>query len=75
MFWKKEDNKNIELLEHRVQQLEDQHKQLEDQITGLKHIFAIKLVEKIVFALCGAILMGVVTSAISGVSILSFFGG
>ena len=74
MFWKKED-KNIELLEHRVQQLEDETKQLEDQIKGLKHIFAIKLVEKIVFALCGAILMGVVTSAVSGVSILSFLGG
>ena len=67
MFWKKED-KNIELLEHRV-------RELEDQIKGLKHIFAIKLVEKIVLALCGAILMGVVTSAISGVSILSLFGG
>ena len=64
MFWRKDD----ELLEHRV-------KQLEEQMAGLKHLFAIKLVERIVFALCGAILMGVVTSAISGVSIVSLFGG
>ena len=64
MFWRKDD----ELLEHRV-------KQLEEQMAGLKHLFAIKLVERIVFALCGAILMGVVTCAISGVSIVSLFGG
>ena len=65
MFWRKDDN---ELLEHRV-------KQLEEQMAGLKHLFAIKLVERIVFALCGAILMGVITSAVSGVSIASLLGG
>ena len=68
MFWKKEDNKNIELLEHRVQQLEDQQKQLKD-------MYAIKLVERIVFAAAAAILLGAITTTISGVSLFSLFGG
>ena len=67
MFWKKED-KNVELLEHRVQQLEDQHKQLKD-------MYAIKLVERIVFAAAAAILLGAITTTISGVSLFSLFGG
>ena len=62
MFGRKND-----LLEHRVQQLEK-------EVGDLNNRFAIKLVERVVFAFAGAILMGVMMAAING-NLSSFIGG
>ena len=59
--------KNNDLLEHRVQQLEK-------EVAGLNNRFAIKLVERVVFAFAGAILMGVMMAAVNG-NLSSFIGG
>ena len=56
-----------DLLEHRVQQLEK-------EIADLNNRFAIKLVERIVFAFAGAVLMGVMMAAVNG-NLASYIGG
>ena len=70
MFFKKEDNNTleIELLKQRISVME------KDALTFNKR-FARKLSETIVFGACGAILMGFITTLISGNSILALFGG
>ena len=70
MFFKREDNNTleIELLKQRITVMEKEAAMFSKR-------FARKLSETIVFGACGAILMGFITTLISGNSILSIFGG
>lgn len=61
-------NKDTELLEHRIAQLEK-------EIEGLNGKYARKLVETIVFGAVGAILFGFMTSMVGGNTLLSLLGG
>ena len=62
MLWRKND-----LLEHRISQLEK-------EVADLNNRFAIKLVERVVFAFAGAILMGITMAAVNG-NLASYIGG
>lgn len=58
MFGRKQ-NSDIELIKHRLDNIEK-------ELTGLNSRFAIKLIEKIVLALAGAVLMGFTMALING---------
>lgn len=64
MFGRKQD---LELIKHRLDNIEK-------ELAGLNSRFAIKLVEKIVLALAGAVLMGFTMAAING-NLATLIGG